>query len=841
MLQSIAPDEPALIADASELMCWAPDQRGADGAPTAHGIEIARNAMAQAEAFAAAGHFEDAVLQLRVVEREMPRVADRIGIRRGELLRKLHMPEQACEAFALANDSPDRGIAAEARIDGVHCMLEAGNRKGESELDALLKRYPQLSQREQLMLELAQAREQWGSKSKAADLLRKIDLEYPASPFAPSARAELMRLQAEGVRVAAYSNKERVERTERMLREAPVEQTLAEIDALLHEPKLSPDLRAQTLILSARIARVEGRWQDVADMIQEARKLGARVPDLGKLAVAVPPHVDTDEDRAAIERHIRSVRGVKPIARLNPAQLRTLFDIAVPHAIKDTCDEVIDAVRTNRKIPAPVRFDMAIRATGLASDDKLAALLETLLEVPAYRVSARYHYARALERLGKSCEAEAEYVRVQATERGTGYYGMWSDLRLGALRNQPHPACPAQPSAARVSLAPAAPGAAGEGFAGEDDLGAIAQGDTAGTQLEVLDAGFADQEANLEAKLNGAPGLLSGKFDERDQGLAKSPGETGAARPTFAANPNKANTAPPDAAARKQRALALLAPIAERFGEAYPWLPRAQDLIELDLSLEAADELSEAYLAWRDVTGALRMRSGLLCLLTGTAPPRRAVTSAVAKARRALDPRTRETLGEVAKLVGDPGIGFRFANDREDARPRAYSELVERAARKYGLDPNLLFAVMRVESIYNRRIISNVGAVGLMQIMPATGQRIAYQLGVKDFDTVHLLNPQVNLDFAAWYLSSLLKRFDGRLPLAIASYNGGPHNVRLWLRGTSPKMPMDAFLERIPFDQTHRYVRRVLTYYMAYRAQQKLPMTRLSVELPQLSPDKIAF
>ena len=174
-------------------------------------------------------------------------------------------------------------------------------------------------------------------------------------------------------------------------------------------------------------------------------------------------------------------------------------------------------------------------------------------------------------------------------------------------------------------------------------------------------------------------------------------------------------------------------------------------------------------------------------------------------------------------------------------RPRAYSELVERAARKYGLDPNLLFAVMRVESIYNRRIISNVGAVGLMQIMPATGQRIAYQLGVKDFDTVHLLNPQVNLDFAAWYLSSLLKRFDGRLPLAIASYNGGPHNVRLWLRGTSPTMPLDAFLERIPFDQTHRYVRRVLTYYASYRAQQKLPMTRLSVELPQLSPDKIAF
>jgi soluble lytic murein transglycosylase len=54
-------------------------------------------------------------------------------------------------------------------------------------------------------------------------------------------------------------------------------------------------------------------------------------------------------------------------------------------------------------------------------------------------------------------------------------------------------------------------------------------------------------------------------------------------------------------------------------------------------------------------------------------------------------------------------------------------------------------------------------------------------------------------------------------------------------------IPLDAFLERIPFDQTHRYVRRVLSYYAAYRAQQDLPMTRLSVELPEVAPDEIAF
>ena len=61
------------------------------------------------------------------------------------------------------------------------------------------------------------------------------------------------------------------------------------------------------------------------------------------------------------------------------------------------------------------------------------------------------------------------------------------------------------------------------------------------------------------------------------------------------------------------------------------------------------------------------------------------------------------------------------------------------------------------------------------------------------------------------------------------------------MRANNPDMPLDAFLERIPFSQTHRYVRRVLTHYAAYRAQKNLPMTRLSVELPRARPDALAF
>ena len=148
---------------------------------------------------------------------------------------------------------------------------------------------------------------------------------------------------------------------------------------------------------------------------------------------------------------------------------------------------------------------------------------------------------------------------------------------------------------------------------------------------------------------------------------------------------------------------------------------------------------------------------------------------------------------------------------------------------------------MRTESVYQKRIVSYAGAVGLMQIMPRTGQLIAHAIGHSDFTPADLLDPRTNLEFAAWYLASLIRRFDGHLPLAIAAYNGGPHNVRRWMQDHSENIPLDALLERIPFTQTHRYVRKVLVNYEAYRSQQGLEMQQLSASLPRAKTDPLAF
>ena len=204
---------------------------------------------------------------------------------------------------------------------------------------------------------------------------------------------------------------------------------------------------------------------------------------------------------------------------------------------------------------------------------------------------------------------------------------------------------------------------------------------------------------------------------------------------------------------------------------------------------------------------------------------------------------TRNQLAKVASSMGDWGTAVDFGGPGwVEAHPEPYANTVARVARKYGLDPDLLFAVMRVESVYQRRIISHAGAIGLMQIMPRTGRLIADKLGQYDATTTDLLDPNTNLEFSAWYLSSLLERMDGRLPLAIASYNGGPHNVRRWIREYGAHVPLDAFLERIPFAETKRYVRRVLGYYARYKARHGQKVDLMAMNLPSEDrPGEVSF
>lgn len=282
--------------------------------------------------------------------------------------------------------------------------------------------------------------------------------------------------------------------------------------------------------------------------------------------------------------------------------------------------------------------------------------------------------------------------------------------------------------------------------------------------------------------------------------------------------------------------------VAELHADSYPWIARAADLLRVGERDAATEELFETYLVWRHAQGKPIARAGLDCVARSDKRMNEPVASDVRAARLELSEEDRNTISEVAAALGDMGTAGGFTGpELIEALPRAYEWLVVPAANRYGLDPNLLLAVMRVESAYQKHIVSYAGAVGLMQIMPRTGQLIAHALGRGDFTPADLLDPRLNLEFAAWYLTSLIRRFDGRLPLAIAAYNGGPHNVRKWMQESAEETPLDALLERIPFSQTHRYVRKVLVHYEAYRNQRELRMPPLSVELPEQRIDPLAF
>lgn len=148
------------------------------------------------------------------------------------------------------------------------------------------------------------------------------------------------------------------------------------------------------------------------------------------------------------------------------------------------------------------------------------------------------------------------------------------------------------------------------------------------------------------------------------------------------------------------------------------------------------------------------------------------------------------------------------------AYQRPFPELVLAAAAKYELDPHLIWAVMREESHFNPQAVSRVGAMGLMQIMPATGLNIAGRKGV-ELAPNDLFQPEVNINFGAFYLRQLLNMFRGDVDMALAAYNGGSGNVRRWRDSPLGATPQD-FPTAITFFETREYITKVLNSYYTY-------------------------
>jgi soluble lytic murein transglycosylase len=150
------------------------------------------------------------------------------------------------------------------------------------------------------------------------------------------------------------------------------------------------------------------------------------------------------------------------------------------------------------------------------------------------------------------------------------------------------------------------------------------------------------------------------------------------------------------------------------------------------------------------------------------------------------------------------------------AYPLPYAGLLVAESKARALDPLLLAALIRQESLFEPVAESYAGARGLGQVMPATGEGIARSLEMEDFVLDDLYRPSVSVRFGAFYLAVQLDRFDGQLLVALAAYNGGPGNVLRWLEmaGTD----LDLFVEVITATQSRLYLQRVYEQYVVYEA-----------------------
>ncbi len=147
--------------------------------------------------------------------------------------------------------------------------------------------------------------------------------------------------------------------------------------------------------------------------------------------------------------------------------------------------------------------------------------------------------------------------------------------------------------------------------------------------------------------------------------------------------------------------------------------------------------------------------------------------------------------------------------------PRPHREIVLENTKEFGIDENIVYAVMRQESFFRENAISSSNARGLMQVMPATGRLIAKKLKVTDYS---LHDPEVSIKFGTKFLTDLMDSY-GNLKWASIAYNGGPGNLRKWKR-RHYKNDFNHFLEELPTKESRDYCRIIISNFINYKVLQ---------------------
>ena len=203
-------------------------------------------------------------------------------------------------------------------------------------------------------------------------------------------------------------------------------------------------------------------------------------------------------------------------------------------------------------------------------------------------------------------------------------------------------------------------------------------------------------------------------------------------------------------------------------------------------------------------------------------------------------------LGRLARQIGRRDLGVHVAkqamNDGVLLAEHGYPALpIPEPAN----DPALVHAVVRQESAFAPNAVSFAGARGLMQLMPATAERMAKDLRLPFSSSRLIDDPEYNLQLGQAYLSQMLQRYGGSLVLALAAYNAGPSRVDRWLTSFGP-LGQDAetlidWIESIPFTETRNYVQRVIETRTVYGARQSGSALTLTIARFMSEPREVVL
>jgi soluble lytic murein transglycosylase len=169
--------------------------------------------------------------------------------------------------------------------------------------------------------------------------------------------------------------------------------------------------------------------------------------------------------------------------------------------------------------------------------------------------------------------------------------------------------------------------------------------------------------------------------------------------------------------------------------------------------------------------------------------------------------------------------------------PLPFLDSFKRSANSASINVNWAYSIARSESLFMRDVRSSSGAIGLMQLMPATGRLVARSIQLPYSGLTTLTNPDANIRLGTTYLGQMFARYNGNEVLATAAYNAGPHRVDRWLPEAG-SIDARIWVENIPFNETRKYVKRVMAAQTIFHWRMTGKIRRLSSEMINVEPRK---